>query len=867
MQPQPLIASHDAAELLHHYATKGCPVACGEDWTQTHIEAALQRGPHQSATSPDAVEAFNDELDAKLRNGFSKLVKYGDIRNNLPPRLKISPVAMIPHKSRSFRTILDLSFRLRLKGRKMPSVNSGTTKMAPAESMVQLGQCLNRIIAMLADNANKNQPFVFSKLDIKDGFWRMAVNEDEAWNFCYVRPTLNPPTNLDDIELVVPNCLQMGWCESPPFFCAATETARDVIDALLAETSLPAHSMEHKLLDQATFRLHAATSFSTLLEVFVDDFVAVTNNASREYLTHFSRAMLKGIHAIFPPPAITGHCGEDPISQKKLNEGEGTWDSHKEILGWLIDGANFTLQLPPQKCENIVHLIKKMCKRTTSSRQRFQELAGKLQHASFGVPGGKGLFSPIYTAMKGTRDTIPLTPQLKQALRDWRTFVQHLTKTPTPVQLLVPDYPHIIQYTDACGLGAGGVITPGLTACPYIVWQFEWPQDIKDSLVSASNPTGKLTINDLELAGLVMGWLVLEAACDNLRFAHIGTFCDNTSAVAWCHKGHTNKSIAAAQLLRFLFVRQRLRQTSSLIPVSIAGSANTMADIASRAFKHGEFFHAAHNLTSFFNNHFPLQHGSWTESNLPTNWASRVTSCLRTEPQQLESLTRLPKPIRNTGPSGVNIVIDVASTHTSTQSPPSSTPSSSTASQPASGPALTASAIRSEFKRSRMRLRPSARPLTWLANQVPSTKLRENTYFPSNVASKASAAKTLHRSHNLPFQSRSQKKALDEDGNPPTHTNKPLEISPSSDSTFSCAVENTPNPDSFAKTEGFSKPREPDNSKCRTSDSGRTANTSPDIPLSRSSSPPMQPPCASPTRKTDEWENSFIKSPQAPPER
>jgi hypothetical protein len=28
--------------------------------------------------------------------------------------------------------------------------------------------------------------------------------------------------------LVVPTSLQMGWVESPPYFCAATETSRDI---------------------------------------------------------------------------------------------------------------------------------------------------------------------------------------------------------------------------------------------------------------------------------------------------------------------------------------------------------------------------------------------------------------------------------------------------------------------------------------------------------------------------------------------------------------------------------------------------------------------------------------------------------------
>jgi len=49
---------------------------------------------------------------------------------------------------------------------------------------------------------------------------------------------------LDDIEIVVPNSIQMGWCDSPPFFGAASETARDIIDILVEDPPLPPHPME-----------------------------------------------------------------------------------------------------------------------------------------------------------------------------------------------------------------------------------------------------------------------------------------------------------------------------------------------------------------------------------------------------------------------------------------------------------------------------------------------------------------------------------------------------------------------------------------------------------------------------------------------
>ena len=136
----------------------------------------LLKGPHSSATEADALRALVAETKEKVANGYARVLQYGDIMKNFPKQLKISPVAMIPHKSRAFCTILDLTFRLRHKGKLLESVNSATTKMAPAESMIQLGN----LIVLLADNCNPDQPFMFAKLDIKDGFWRMAVNEEDA---------------------------------------------------------------------------------------------------------------------------------------------------------------------------------------------------------------------------------------------------------------------------------------------------------------------------------------------------------------------------------------------------------------------------------------------------------------------------------------------------------------------------------------------------------------------------------------------------------------------------------------------------------------------------------------------------------------
>jgi hypothetical protein len=76
----------------------------------------------------------------------------------------------------------------------MESVNSATVKQALAESMVQLGNCVQRLIALLADNYDPANPFKFAKLD-KYGFWRLATNKNaDAWNFMWKTPCWSSQT-------------------------------------------------------------------------------------------------------------------------------------------------------------------------------------------------------------------------------------------------------------------------------------------------------------------------------------------------------------------------------------------------------------------------------------------------------------------------------------------------------------------------------------------------------------------------------------------------------------------------------------------------------------------------------------------------
>ena len=152
MCPTGRALNHPAADILSEWATFGCPTRTGRNWTKDEMWEAVERGPHRSATTPEAIQHFTEEIQEKLRTNQARLVPWDAIKDNPPPQLKISPIAAIPHKSKAFQLILDLSFCLRLKnGGVLAAVNDTTVKSAPKGAIDQIGECLSRIVHAFAE--------------------------------------------------------------------------------------------------------------------------------------------------------------------------------------------------------------------------------------------------------------------------------------------------------------------------------------------------------------------------------------------------------------------------------------------------------------------------------------------------------------------------------------------------------------------------------------------------------------------------------------------------------------------------------------------------------------------------------------------
>jgi hypothetical protein len=642
MSPGPLALHHPAAPLLQTFATAGCPVDITDQWTLAQLEEVIAYGSHPSAQDPVAAKACRTEALEKVAQGFCKVIPWSELRaafvNGYCPNLKLSPIAAIPHKSRLFRMILDLSAKAkRRRQNPPPAVNESTrAEAAPLHSMAQLGKVIPRFIQTIATAPLDEGPLLFAKLDIKDGFWRLCVPAEAAHHFCYPLPKL---TADEPTQVVIPPALQMGWVSSPPFFCAATETGRDIAEWLRLFPSLPPHELEQMMLpsNQLQFLQHLlkpqdwpqeqlpdmSRRICYLLEVYMDDYCALLQSTDPQIITHHSRALLHAIHQIFPAdPSQDPH--QDAISYKKLvSEHEGVWTTRKEILGWIMDGINRTIELPPKKVETILSTIKKCLRRQHAESKAFQSLVGKLTHATLGLPTGRSLMAPLYklAAIAQHQATVQIHHNSTQALalRDLAALLRTMAHRPTKCSQLVPQPPAYIGNVDACKYGVGGCWLPVSQALLPVVWRYKWPDDISQAVDDHT-----LTINDLEMAGILLHWLVLELLVPTLVDTHVAIWCDNTSAVAWSRKLSSTRSKAGNALARALAMRICVTQSSPLTPFHIQGTRNDMADLPSRSFHEagpGNYNWSDTEFLTHYNARFPLsQDASWKMLRLPNSF-------------------------------------------------------------------------------------------------------------------------------------------------------------------------------------------------------------------------------------------------------
>jgi hypothetical protein len=198
-----------------------------------------------SALTPNNINLIWEDIDYQVAAGFVRLVKARDLFGpNQTPNLKISRVAAVPQADRWGRIILNLSAEVDDSIRQKPSwqhrhkdsrpgnrtvlhpsVNETTVPARNQSGVEELGWLLPSILKYMFDT-NCTWEIDWQKLDLSGGFWQMVIESRKEYNFTFQMPKRK---GGPDITYIIPSSLQMGWKNSPAYFCIATQTTRELI--------------------------------------------------------------------------------------------------------------------------------------------------------------------------------------------------------------------------------------------------------------------------------------------------------------------------------------------------------------------------------------------------------------------------------------------------------------------------------------------------------------------------------------------------------------------------------------------------------------------------------------------------------------
>jgi hypothetical protein len=667
--------------------------------------------------------------------GFVRILTEEELKAELPENLKISRVAIVPQTDRRGRIILNLSADVELpsyrpKGKRRrvterhPSVNETTVPAADQSGVEALGSARPAILKFMFET-DCEWEIDWQKVDLSDGFWRMIVAHGEEYNFVFQMPRRPGDTVT---HFVVPGALQMGWKNSPAYFCGATETVRELIRRLLALTlttgELPPHRHEWLCVDP--FPPDASpwkppTDIALFSRVFVDDTMnglagpknRPTRNTEQLWM---SRATLHAVHAIFPPPEVLGHTGgKDSISEKKLGKGDARFKQTEVLLGFEMQGGagkDRRVRLPPSRKDKYSSQINNALTRPRNytTFRDFRAIHGKLTFASNAIPCMRGLMTPLNRALQLGPGGIPPsivglgeTSETREALSLCNKLLDLMTEQPSHItEIVPPDLPHYYGYVDFAACGMGGVLLPCTRKIPALVWRLKNPPYIEQQ---ARLHDGSISNSDGEAAAVFVSELSLEHwTGDNTAgvSTHLGS--DNSPTVGWNNRMASRATHKAPErFLRWQALRQRWTRRGPCDVEHIPGHTNRLGDFPSRSFEQG--FPAGDDdafLKEFSRRHpLPSQLDSWQLVQPPKSVILATYSILSGR----YDTTTCPETV--IGESGVHLPCTLANTLSSTTSKdPPCTWNEATVSWPLLAPSGEVSSSKLEELRHRRSRRP-----------------------------------------------------------------------------------------------------------------------------------------------------------------
>ena len=277
-----------------------------------------------------------------------------------------------------------------------------------------------------------------SKTDLADAYMRVWIKIDDV-------PKLSvaiPPAMGDDEQLIGFHLsLPMGYIESTPFFCAASETVADfanhserrttphTLEALAATKPAKIHTacagvlsdleetaLEHHLRQYSTKELTSCLEYT---DVYVDDFILLMQS-TRAMRKSTIRNLFHHINRVFRPNDAHNRNMLEVNSVKKLRKGDAYFTHIKKILGWMIDSIKLHLIITTSRFAKMRVLLNGIKGQRRTTTKMWQRMLDTLRSLAPGVAGGRGLFSVLQAAMHREVARVRIPSSVYQILHLWR---------------------------------------------------------------------------------------------------------------------------------------------------------------------------------------------------------------------------------------------------------------------------------------------------------------------------------------------------------------------------------------------------------------------------------------------------------------
>ena len=317
---------------------------------------------------------------------------------------------------------------------------------------MQFGHVLDRILCEILFTDPKLGPVYLMKLDIADGFYQINLSINDIPKLGVVFPSHQGEEPLVALPLV----LLMGWKNSPPVFCAATETSADLANRRLQDTSnhFAPHSLDHQAA-RLDFARGAQPSLHTsnqslpqplqrdpslpyngkhlkYVDVFVNNFIALMQG--KHNASEVRSILMHAVNAVFRPNDFFDKLNRrEPISLQKLRQGNCSWSTLKLVLGWIIDAVNMTISLPPHRQERLADILSSIppTQKRISAKKCHKSL-GELRSMTIALPGARHLFSTLQHALKTQlKQRLMLKKGVHDSIKDFKWILKEISTGPT----------------------------------------------------------------------------------------------------------------------------------------------------------------------------------------------------------------------------------------------------------------------------------------------------------------------------------------------------------------------------------------------------------------------------------------------------